>query len=163
MSAEIFSGEIEGVDLDQLGGIEMVQFLVFSSGESTYGVRILDTNEILKPVHVTRLPNVSPEILGVLNLRGNIIPLLDTNKKFGNEYSEVTQASRIVVCANAGKFIGLLVDKILEVARIPLDAIEGREVSGLSHKYVSGVGRSDQRLFLILNLDILINGVPIDG
>ncbi|HMU83565.1 MAG TPA: chemotaxis protein CheW [Leptospiraceae bacterium] len=155
MNKEIFSGHIEGLDLDSEKETELVQFLVFQCGDGIYGINILDTHEILKPVPVTRLPNVDPEYLGVLNLRGNIIPLLDANRKFGDTYSEITNLTRIVVCASGGKFLGILVDRILEVARLPSDRIEGREVSGLSHQYVSAVGRSDARLFLILNLQIL--------
>ncbi len=157
MSKEIFSGELEGMDLDAASETELVQFLVFASGEGVYGINILDTHEILKPVPVTRLPNVEPEFLGVLNLRGNIIPLLDTNRKFADSYSDITNLSRIVVCATGGKLLGLLVDRILEVARISADRIEGKEVSGLSNRYVNGVGRSDSRLFLILNLSVLLS------
>jgi len=131
-------------------------FLIFGAGNGFYGINILETHEILKPAAVTRLPNVEPDILGVINLRGNIIPVIDVNKKFAGMYSEITNQSRIVVCAFSGKYMGLLVDKIIEVARISEKSIEGTEVKGLSNQFVSGVGRTDNRLFLLLNLSVLI-------
>jgi len=158
MSTELFQGELEGTSMDVFGTVDLEQYLVFSCAGGTYGINILETHEILRPVPITRLPNVEPEYLGVLNLRGNIIPLLDCARKFGEDYADLTQLSRIVVCASRGKFIGLVVDRILEVARIPSDRVEGKEVAGLSGRYMKGVGRSDQRLFLILSLDTLTAG-----
>ncbi len=135
--------------------VERLQFLVFQAGNGFFGINIIETHEILKPVTVTRLPNVESDVLGVINLRGNIIPVIDVNKKFQNRYSDITPTTRIVVCAFQGKFMGLLVDRVVEVARIAADEIEGTEVRGLSRQYVRGVGRSDTRLFLILNLEVL--------
>ncbi len=134
---------------------DILQFLVFQCGTGSYGVNIIETHEILKPVLITRLPNVEDEILGVINLRGNIIPVIDINRKFSGRHTQLSNASRIVVCAYQGKFMGLLVDRILEVARISSASIEGSEVRGFSDQYVNGVGRSENRLFLILNLDVL--------
>lgn len=146
----LLDAEIEEEDLT-----ELVQFLVFESREGVYGINILETHEILKPVPVTRLPNVEPEVLGVINLRGNIIPVIDIQKKFSDEYCEIKDTSRIVVCTYASKHLGLLVDRIVEVASISEDNIEGVEVRGLSNQYLKGVGRSSDKIFLIFNLEIL--------
>jgi purine-binding chemotaxis protein CheW len=134
---------------------ELVQFLVFQSGNGLYGINILETHEILKPVVVTRLPNVEPEVLGVINLRGNIIPVIDIQKKFSDDYCEIKDTSRIVVCTFGNKHLGLLVDRIVEVASISEDNIEGVEVRGLSNQYLKGVGRASDKIFLIFNLEIL--------
>ena len=78
-------------EVDEESLIEKLQFLVFQSGNGMYGVNILETHEILKPVSVTRLPNVEPEVLGVINLRGNIIPVIDIlKKKFFNQVTLVS-------------------------------------------------------------------------
>lgn len=135
---------------------DKLQFLVFQAGSGFYGLNIIETHEILKPVPVTRLPNVEEEILGVINLRGNIIPVIDVNRKFLGKHAELSGSSRIVVCAYKGKYMGLLVDRIVEVARISDSDIEGNELKGMSRQYVKGVGRSESRLFLILNLSVLI-------
>ncbi len=147
-------------EMEEKSSVERIQFLVFQSGNGFFGVNIVETHEILKPVQVTRLPNVDSEVLGVINLRGNIIPVIDVYQKFARKYTSLSPSSRIVVCAYQGKFMGLLVDRVMEVARIGIDEIEGTEIRGLSNQYVKGVGRSESRLFLILNLSILFQ-VPI--
>lgn len=133
------------------------QYLTFSVAGGEYGIDILDTHEILKPVPVTRLPNVESDVLGVINLRGNIIPIIDLNEKFQNRFSDLELQSRIVVVYYKGKYTGLLVDRVLEVAQVPESGLEGAGVRGLSNQYIQGVGRSESRLFLILNLDVLTN------
>jgi purine-binding chemotaxis protein CheW len=139
-----------------------VQFLVFQIGKGNFGINILDTHEILKPVTITRLPNVDSEFLGVINLRGNIIPVMDMNKKFARRFTDLTNFSRIVVANHNSKYMGLLVDRVVEVARIHEDNIEGSEARGFSNRYVTGVGRVDEkRLFLILNLDIVFESTNL--
>lgn len=133
-----------------------VQFLVFSVADGLYGVNILDTHEILRPTVITRLPNVEAEILGVINLRGNIIPVIDLTKKFADEYAELSEFSRVVVCRQDGKFFGVLVDRVIEVANILETAIEWKEVKNLSSDFVGGVGRSEKNLFLVMNLAALL-------
>ena len=143
--------QTELIPLGAVDDQDSVQFLIFQSCDGIYGINILDTHEVLKPVEVTRLPNVEPEVLGVINLRGSIIPVLDINKKFGHAYTKLTIMSRIIVCTFNDKMIGMLVDRVLEVARIAREQIEGSEVRDLSNQYMSGVGRSKDRIFLILN------------
>ena len=137
--------------------VEKLQFLVFQSGNGLYGVNILETHEILKPVNVTRLPNVESEVLGVINLRGNIIPVVDILKKFSDDYAEIKDTTRIVVCTWQNKNLGLLVDWVVEVASVAEEDIESPEVKGLSNHYLKGVGRSSERIFLIFNLAILFS------
>jgi purine-binding chemotaxis protein CheW len=132
-----------------------VQFLVFRCGTGLYGIDLLKIHEILKPLPVTRLPNVEEEILGVINLRGNIIPVLDVMKTLRNEYAELTPSSRIVVCSVKEKSIGLLVDAVVEVVSLKESAIEGAELKGFSQDYLSGVGRTSNFIFLIFNLALL--------
>src|SRR5512135_2509189 len=95
-----------------------VQFLVFRCGSGLYGVDLLKIHEILKPLPVTRLPNVDPEVLGVINLRGNIIPVLDILKTLRNEYTQLSATSRIVVCSVSERSMGLLVDSVVEVVTL---------------------------------------------
>ncbi|MEQ9366209.1 MAG: chemotaxis protein CheW [Leptospirales bacterium] len=150
------AADIYGTDEEESGEV-IHQFLTFSVAGGEYGIDILDTHEILKPVVVTRLPNVESDVLGVINLRGNIIPIIDLNQKFRGAFSALELQSRIVVVFYKGKYTGLLVDRVLEVAQVPESGLESAGVRGLSNEYIQGVGRSDQRLFLILNLDILTN------
>lgn len=132
-----------------------VQFLVFRCGTGLYGVDLLKIHEILKPLPVTRLPNVDPEVLGVINLRGNIIPVLDVLKTLRNEYTELSSTSRIIVCSVNERSMGLLVDAVAEVVALNEASIEGAELRGFSQDYLSGVGRTKEFIFLIFNLPLL--------
>lgn len=131
------------------------QFLVFRCGDGIYGVDLLQIHEILKPLPVTRLPNVAEEVLGVINLRGNIIPVLDILKTLRNQYTELSNNSRIIVCSVNNKSMGLLVDSIVEVIGLKESDIEGAELRGFSQDYLSGVGRTKDYIFLIFNLALL--------
>ena len=132
------------------------QFLVFESANNLYGIDILKITEILKPVQVTRLPNAENFVLGVINLRGNIVPVIDIRKILKNEYTELTNFSRIIVSNIYNKNLGLLVEKVLEVVTLREDQIEGGEIKNFSENYIEGVGRNKDKLFLIFNLPLLV-------
>jgi purine-binding chemotaxis protein CheW len=123
------------------------QFLVFESANNLYGIDILKITEILKPVQVTRLPNAENFVLGVINLRGNIVPVIDIRKILKNEYTELTNLSRIIVSNIYNKNLGLLVERVLEVVTLREDQIEGGEIKNFSENYIEGVGRSKDKLF----------------
>jgi purine-binding chemotaxis protein CheW len=123
------------------------QFLVFESANNLYGIDILKITEILKPVQVTRLPNAENFVLGVINLRGNIVPVIDIRKILKNEYTELTNFSRIIVSNIYNKNLGLLVERVLEVVTLREDQIEGGEIKNFSENYIEGVGRSKDKLF----------------
>lgn len=127
------------------------QYLIFEVRGGAYGVDILQTQEVLKPIASTRIPNTPSELLGVINLRGSIVPVIDLGKKLGHEFTTLRDASRIIVCTFGGKLVGLLTDCVLETARLPAESIESTEVRGLSENYIVGAGRSGDRVFLLMN------------
>ncbi|MCB1174110.1 MAG: purine-binding chemotaxis protein CheW [Leptospiraceae bacterium] len=145
--------------LQQAGESEIdhgtLQFLLFRVQNRYYGIDILEIHEILKPVPVTRLPNVRPDVLGVINLRGNIIPVIDLHKKFFDQYTELNPGCRIIVGTCEDKNIGLLVAGISEVARIHAENLEARDMEGVSARHIRAVGRSNDKVFLIINLAVL--------
>ena len=146
----------EAADQAQQGSLPapaegLEQYLIFEVRGAAYGVDILQTQEVLKPIPATRIPNTPAEVLGVINLRGSIVPVIDLGRKLGHEFTVLEPATRIIVCVFAGKLVGLLADRVLETARLPASAIEGTEVRGLSRDYVVGAGRSGGRVFLLMN------------
>lgn len=136
--------------------IKEIQFLVFESANNFYGIDILKINEILKPVPVTRLPNSEEFVLGVINLRGNIVPVIDVRKILIHHFTELTNTSRIIVCNIFNKNIGILVERVMEVVSLKEDQIEGGELRNFSNNYIEGIGRSNDKLFLIFNLPLLV-------
>lgn len=137
----------------------LLQFLLFKVEGNHYAIDILEIHEILKPVTLTRIPNVRSDVLGVINLRGNIIPVIDLRKKFFNKYTELGENSRVIVSSSKNKNIGLLVENISEVARINEDQLETTSMEDVSKQHIRGVGRFQDKVFLIINLAILYNQI----
>jgi len=134
------------------------QILLFECNSQDFGISILETHEILKPVPITRLPNVEPEILGMINLRGNIIPVIDLGRKFFGRYISVTPQCRIIIChQNESHYSGFLVDRIGRVVSMEDEANEWPEARDLSGGYFRGVGRSLSKVYLILDLGVLLS------
>ena len=142
--------------LSEEGIVQIVSFSLLNDVE--YGVDILSIHEILKIPAVTRLPNVPSFIKGVLNLRGNVIPVVNVRARFGLPESTITDASRIIVVEVGDKLIGLLVDEVYQVIRIPKRNIEqpSELIEGVSDDFIKGVGRLKDGLVIILKLENLL-------
>ena len=131
------------------------QLVVFSLADETYGIDISVVNEIIRMQSITQVPRTPEFVEGVINLRGRIVPVIDLRKRFGLEVSEETQASRIMVVELEGIIMGMIVDAVSEVLRLPKDSIEPTPpmVSGVDAAYLRGVGKWDDRLIILLDID----------
>ncbi|MDY6932659.1 MAG: chemotaxis protein CheW [Spirochaetota bacterium] len=136
--------------------IQLVTFLLLD--EIEYGIDILSVHEILKIADITRLPNVPSFIRGVINLRGHVIPVVDVRERFGFEKGEITDSTRIIVVETNDKLVGLIVDVVLHVVRLPQNNVDqpNELIEGVSEEFISGVGRVEDRLIVILSLDNML-------
>ncbi len=136
--------------------IQLVSFSLLNEVE--YGINILSIYEILQVIDITRLPNTPSFIKGVINLRGNVIPVVNVRARFGYKESDITEDSRIIVVGINGKLVGLLIDKVYQVFRIPLKDINSPSelIEGISAEFIQGVGRMKDRLIIILKLDSML-------
>ena len=132
----------------------VIQLVSFTLEDIEYGIDILRVHEILRIPEITRLPNTPSYIKGVINLRGNVIPVVDVRERFGFSQIEITDLTRIIVIESDGRQIGLFVDNVSQVIRIseknidpPSDLIEG-----VSEDFITGIGRLKDHLIVILNL-----------
>ena len=143
---------------DELVDSEVQQLVSFMLDEVEYGVDILCVHEILRFPDITRLPNTPDFIKGVINLRGNVIPVVDVRIRFGFPVGEVTDLTRIIVIETNGKQVGLLVDNVHQVVRIPVASIDPSSdlITGMSEDFISGIGRLKDRLIVILNMSNII-------
>lgn len=144
-----------------LGDLE--QFLTFLVAGEYFGIRLLLVHEILKPVPITRVPNVHDYILGVINLRGEIIPIIDLKKRFHEEDTELLPISRIVVVMLEEKRIGILVDEVKQVVKVQKDFIS-YTVDDLSlnyNKMVESVSRHEDHLILNLDLEEIVDFISV--
>lgn len=136
------------------------QFLTFSLGEEEYGVDILKVQEIKGYVPTTRIPNSPPDVVGVLNLRGTIVPIVDLRRKFGLESVEYTPFTAIVVVVVRGRIMGVIVDSVSEVVNIPAGDIQPAPDFGasMSTSMLQGMAKMSDSLITLLDIDTVLLG-----
>ncbi len=134
---------------------ELLQLVSFKIGEEEFGVDILTVQEINRMPEVTRVPNAPDYVDGVINLRGKVIPIIDSRRRFGMERKEHDKHTRIVVVELRGKVVGFVVDQVNEVLRIPRSVTEPPPpiVAGVRADYITAVGKLDDRLLILLDLE----------
>jgi len=132
-----------------------VQLVVFQLGGETYGVEINHVQEIIRPQTITEIPRTPAFVEGVINLRGRIIPVLDMHKRFHLPAAEATNNTRIMVVELGEVTVGMIVDSVSEVLRLPADSIEPPPpmISGIDVAYLKGVGKWNDKLIILLALD----------
>ena len=137
---------------------EVIQFVSFMLDDVEYGVDILSVHEILRYPELTRLPNTPKFIKGVINLRGNVLPVVDVRLRFGFPQGNITDLTRIIVVETGGKQVGLLVDNVYQVVRIPVVNVDPPSdlITGVSEEFISGIGRLKDRLIVLLNMSHII-------
>jgi len=145
-------------DSKQLSG-ETIQVVSFSLGNEEYGVDISQVQEINRMVQITHVPRAPHFMEGVINLRGQLIPIIDLRARFGMARAEHTKNTRIVVTEIGGKRVGMVVDAVSEVLRIPVEQVEEAPemISGVETEYIRGVGKLGDRLIIMLDLQRVIS------
>jgi len=134
------------------------QLVVFTLGEEVYGVNIARVQEIIRPPAITRVPRTPEFVEGVINLRGKITPVMDLRKRFGLPVSDRSRNTRIVVVEISGQMVGLIVDGVSEVLRVPAEAIEPPSalVTTVDSAYLRAIARLGERLIILLDLDRIL-------
>ncbi len=142
------------------GSVEKLdQMISFNIGEEDYGVNIQTVKEVIRKREITRLPKTPAFVKGVINLRGDIIPIIDLRERFGMEQRESTDMTRVIVAEVDGRPIGMVVDSVSHVIRIAQDQIEPppEMVGGISEEYLKGVGKVGEQLIVLLNIDRILS------
>ena len=137
---------------------ELLQLVTFAIGEEEFGIDILKVQEIIRTMAITKVPNSPPHVEGVINLRGKVIPVIDLRSRFLLESKQHHSQTRIIVVDLHSLVIGFVVDGVSEVLRIQSNTVEPPPpvVSGIESEYIKGVGKLDNRLLILLDLDKLI-------
>lgn len=139
---------------------ELMQLVTFSIGEEEFGVDILKVQEIIRTMEITKVPRAPQFVEGVINLRGKVIPIIDLRKRFGLQTKDHDKHTRIIVIEISNMIVGFVVDSVSEVLRIPAGTVEPPPpvVAGLESEYISGVGKLEDRLLILLDLNRLLSG-----
>jgi purine-binding chemotaxis protein CheW len=134
------------------------QLVTFGLGTEEFGVDIMRVQEIIRIPPVTRVPKAPSYVEGVINLRGNVIPVVSLRNRFGMERVEETDLSRIIVLQVQNKVFGIRVDAVTEVLRMDLNSIEPPPpvALGMDSHFIRGVGKIGERLLILLDLDHII-------
>ncbi len=131
------------------------QLVIFDLAAESYGVDINAVQGIIRMQTITRVPRTPEFVEGVINLRGEVIPVVDLRKRFGLTATEETKDSRIVVVYIGGQQVGMIVDAVTEVLRISADSIEppSSVITSADSAYLMGIAKLEDRLITLLDLE----------
>jgi purine-binding chemotaxis protein CheW len=137
---------------------ELLQLVSFKIGTEEFGVDILNVQEIIKIVQITKVPNSPVFVEGVINLRGKVIPVIDLRTRLGLQKLEHDKDTRIIVVELSKSTIGFIVDAVNEVLRIPVSITEAPPeiVAGLDSEFIKSVGKLDDRLLILIDLNKIL-------
>jgi len=129
------------------------QFVVFMLGDEKYGVDILNVSTISEYLEITKVPDAPNYVEGIINLRGDIIPVINLKKRFSIAEKEISDETRIIIYSIEGVAIGFLVDEASQVMRINDEDVEPTPaiLRGSDREYISGVGKQDGKIIIILD------------
>ena len=157
--------ELEALQ-EQVGSTETDKegkYLTFALGHEEFGLEILKVREIIGYMEITAVPQTPPHVKGVINLRGQVIPVVDLRLKFGMEEAEITEQSCIIVVeidAGARHFqTGIVVDHVQEVLDIAGEAIEDSpEFGSVNTDFILGMGKIGETVKILLDIDKVLGG-----
>ncbi|MBV5278963.1 MAG: purine-binding chemotaxis protein CheW [Campylobacteraceae bacterium] len=136
---------------------DVVQLVGFIIGQEEYAVPILSIQEIIKPIEFTRVPSVPDYILGVFNLRGSVIPLIDLRRKFKMEPAKSSEDTRYIVMKGKDNTAGFVIDRLTEAIRIKSSKIgPPPETIHADKGMVYGIGMRDDSILTILKVEALL-------
>ncbi|MBI5587510.1 MAG: chemotaxis protein CheW [Deltaproteobacteria bacterium] len=144
---------------------EVLQLVTFRLGNEEFSLDILKVQEIIRHMDLTRVPKTPDFVDGVINLRGRVIPVLDLRKRFGLPRDENTNETRIIVVDVDNRTVGLKVDAVSEVLRLPADTVEPPPaiITGVESEYIKGVGKLDGRLLILLDVAKILSCTERDA
>jgi len=145
--------------MEQKAKEKEIQVVVFLLNEEEFACNISDVREVLKMVKVTPLPRTLKFVEGVINLRGDVIPVIDLRKRFNLPEAEYDEQSRIIIVEVGSGQVGLIVDAVTEVLRLPSSQVQASPsgIAGDCSELIEGVGKIEQRLLIILNLEYILS------
>ena len=138
---------------------EVLQWVTFQLEEETYGVNVMQVREVLRYTEIAPVPGAPDYVLGIINLRGNVVTVIDTRSRFGLIQGEITDNTRIIVIESERQVIGILVDSVAEVVYLRSSEIDTTPSVGTeeSSKFIQGVSNRDGKLLILVDLNKLLS------
>ncbi len=139
---------------------EIIQLVVFRLGDEEFGVQINKVKEIVRLIPITPIPKAPKFIEGIVNLRGEILAVIDLSKRLDIPSKPRSERTRIVVIEINENIVGMIVDEVSEVLNIPLSNIEKTPQvieSDIKQKYITSVGKLKDRLLILIDLAAILS------
>ncbi|NRA70746.1 MAG: chemotaxis protein CheW [Gammaproteobacteria bacterium] len=137
---------------------EVLQWVTFRLENETYGVNVMQVQEVLRYSEIAPVPGAPSYVLGIINLRGSVVTVIDTRARFGLLPDEITDNTRVVIIESDKQVIGILVDSVAEVVYMKASEIEATPNVGTdeSAKFIRGVCNRENELLILVDLDKLL-------
>jgi purine-binding chemotaxis protein CheW len=136
----------------------ILQWVTFKLAGETYGINVMQVQEVLRYSEIAPVPGAPPYVLGIINLRGNVVTVIDTRHRFGLSSGELTDNTRIVIIEADNHVVGILVDSVAEVVYLRQSEMETAPNVGNdeSAKFIQGVCHKNDELLILVELDKLL-------
>lgn len=144
---------------DKANDDEVLQWVTFKLDSETYGINVMQVQEVLRHSEIAPVPGAPLYVLGIINLRGNVVTVIDTRLRFGLESSEITDNTRVVIIESEKQVIGILVDSVAEVVYLRASDIDVAPNVGNdeSAKFIQGVSNREGELLILVDLNKLLS------
>ncbi|HMB16073.1 MAG TPA: chemotaxis protein CheW [Pelovirga sp.] len=147
------------MDADSMEGM----YLTFDLASEGYGLEIRHVIEIIGIQSITAVPDLPDHVIGVLNLRGKVIPIIEVRRRFKLPHRDHDERTCIVVVNVNDNSVGLVVDKVSEVITIPANEIEPPPATGRNRKhYIAGMGKIGQQVKILLDIETLLEDEKLE-
>ena len=139
-------------------GDPVIQLVTFRLADETYGINVMHVQEVLRITEIAPVPGAPAYVLGIINLRGNVVTVIDTRSRFGLPSGETDDSSRIVIIESDQQVVGILVDSVAEVVELNQTEIDSAPNVGNdeSSRYIQGVANREDNLLIVVDLNKLL-------
>ncbi len=140
-------------------GETMSRWVTFSLENETYGIDVMQIREVIRGAEISPIPGAPHYVLGIINLRGNVVAIIDTRSRFGLPSREMDDASRILILEAGDYVVGFLVDGVSEVAELRNELVESAPDtgSGEASKFISGLYNREEGLLILIDANRLLS------
>jgi len=145
--------------VESAAGDPVIQLVTFRLQDETYGINVMQVQEVLRVTEIAPVPGAPGYVLGIINLRGNVVTVIDTRNRFGLPAADVDDSSRIVIIESEQQVVGILVDSVAEVVELRHSEIDSAPNVGNdeSSRYIQGVASRDEDLLIVVDLNKLLS------
>jgi purine-binding chemotaxis protein CheW len=137
----------------------ILQWVTFRLDNESYGINVMQVQEVLRHTEIAPVPGAPSYVLGIINLRGNVVTVIDTRQRFGLTPAPITDNTRIVIIEADKQVVGILVDSVAEVVYLRQSEIETAPNVGTdeSAKFIQGVCNKNDELLILVDLEKMMS------